>query len=322
MSRLDEKATETKPSVLDSDSAADSIPATRSQTDSRRRPFWKSALRVFRIPVYAYCGIVVVLLFLERSMIFFPDAVGDWNPSDVQFEEAWFESPDGEKLHGWFMEHPDPQAVILYLHGNGGNLTDRTYLIDHIRREMRTSVFIFDYRGYGKSSGKPNEPGVLMDARAARQWLSERTGTPEQEIVLLGRSLGGGVAVDLAAKDGARGLVLESTFTSLPDVGAVHYPWLPVRWAMRTRFDSLSKIQQYTGPVLQSHGTEDRTVPFELGERLFAAVPGPQKKFLKFPGYDHNDQQPLSYFAELDTFLSELPPTSGGRTQGNEALGD
>jgi len=169
------------------------------------------------------------------------------------------------------------------------------------------SVLIFDYRGYGKSEGKPSETGVLADGRAARAWLAEKEGVSESEIVLMGRSLGGAVAVDMAAKDGARALVLESTFSSVPDVAAYHYPWLPLRWVLRTRLDSAAKIGDYRGLLLQSHGDADSVVPYRLGQKLFQAANQP-KSFVTIPGGDHNDAQPREYYHALIEFLDDLPP--------------
>jgi fermentation-respiration switch protein FrsA (DUF1100 family) len=176
-------------------------------------------------------------------------------------------------------------------------------------RRLGFSVLVFDYRGYGKSEGSPNEKGVLLDARAARAWLAKRTGVAEREIVLWGESLGGGVAVDLAARDGARGLILESTFTSLPDVAAVHFRFLPVRLLMRSRLDSLNLIGQYKGPLLLSHGTADEIIPYALGQQLFAAANEP-KESVSFPGGFHNgpphpEEQP-EFQAALERFFNRL----------------
>lgn len=200
-----------------------------------------------------------------------------------------------------------PAAVVLFMHGNAGNIASRADTLAILNQRHRLSVLAFDYRGYGRSEGKPSERGILQDARAARAWLARRTGVAEQDIVLMGRSLGGGVAVDLAANDGARGLVLASTFTSLPDVGAHHFRWLPTNMLMSLRLDSLSKIKQYRGPLLQSHGDADRVIPYELGVRLFEAAPGP-KRFVTIPNGDHNDPQTEEYRVALDEFLATLPP--------------
>src|SRR5262245_40608042 len=181
---------------------------------------------------------------IENAIVFQPRAYpdGDWSP-DPRIEDAWIDSTDGVRLHGWFAEpvaNP-PRAVVLFTHGNGGNVTSRRHVIQLFRDRMNAAVLVFDYRGYGRSGGSPTEAGVLDDARAARRWLAARTGVREGDIVLVGHSLGGGVAVDLAAADGARGLVLEGTFTNLPDVAASHVPLLPVRAVMQTRLDSVAR---------------------------------------------------------------------------------
>ncbi|MDA7977999.1 MAG: alpha/beta hydrolase [Pirellulales bacterium] len=251
-----------------------------------------------------YLGIMIMMTFLEKSLIFFPSRKGNWTPTHADVEDAWFTAADGVKIHGWYFDHPNPQAVILFAHGNAGNLIGRAGTMDKIRHLADASVLIFDYRGYGQSDGKPDEPGILADARAARAWLSERAGVPESEITLMGRSLGSGVVVDLAARDGARGLILESAFTSLPDTAAEHYSWLPVRWLMRTRLDSAAKIASYDGPLLMSHGDADRVVPYKLGQRLFELAPSAQKEFVTIRGGDHNDPQPGEYYTALATFVA------------------
>lgn len=145
----------------------------------------------------------------------------------------------------------------------------------------------------------------MLDARAARRWLADRTDINETDIVLWGESLGGGVMVDLASLDGARGLVLERTFTSLPEVGALSFPFLPVRLLMRNRLDSLSKITAYRGPLLICHGDVDSIIPCELGRRLFAAANEP-KQFVQLPGIDHNDPLPEAWDDALDAFFDSL----------------
>ncbi|MGA2059976.1 MAG: alpha/beta hydrolase, partial [Thermoguttaceae bacterium] len=186
-----------------------------------------------------------------------------------------------------------------------GNITNRADILEKLHNTAGASVLIFDYRGYGRSEGKPNEAGILSDARAARAWLAKREKIPEQDIVVMGESLGGAVAVDLAAKDGAKGLVLISTFSSAPDVAAYHYPIFPVRLLMRTRLDAVGQIANFKGPLLQMHGEIDNIVPFKLGRRLFDAANEP-KQLLVFPRHDHNDMPPDQFFDALKDFLEKL----------------
>jgi hypothetical protein len=259
-----------------------------------------------------YLLILVLMMLFENSLIFIPSKhpQGHWNPRGLAIEDAWFQA-DGHKLHGWFVEVETPRAVVLIAHGNAGNVTNRYELL-HVFRSLGVSVLVFDYRGYGRSEGSPNEAGVLADARAARRWLAERAGVEENAIVLCGESLGGGVQVDLAAKDGARGLILISTFDSIVGVAAYHYPWIPVRWLMRTRLDSWSKIPAYHGPLLQIHGREDTIVPLKLAQRLFDAA-GEPKELVVVERGGHNDPLVPKAIEALDRFLARLPePAADG----------
>jgi len=261
---------------------------------------------MIRFAAIVYLLVLACLMFLEESLIFFPSRYpeGDWQPWGLTFEDAWFQTADGTKLHGWFVPHDSPKAVILFCHGNAGNVTHRADILEKLHNDVGASVLIFDYRGYGRSEGKPNEAGILADARAARAWLAKREKIAESDIVMMGESLGGAVAVDLAAKDGAKGLVLISTFTNLPDVAAYHYPIFPVRLLMRTRLDAVGQIANYKGPLLQMHGEDDTIVPIRIGRRLFDAANEP-KQLLIFPHHDHNDTLPEQFFDALRLFLEK-----------------
>jgi fermentation-respiration switch protein FrsA (DUF1100 family) len=269
------------------------------------------SLTALRTTAVGYCGVLLLLLFLENTLLYpapkCPE--GDWEAPYLEREDVTFASADGTRLHGWLAEHPNPRAVLMYCHGNGDCLGYLGPLMRELRDKYQLTVFAFDYRGYGKSEGSPSEAGIVADGHAAQLWLAERTRRRPADIVLMGRSLGGGVAVDLAAKNGARGLILQNTPTSMPDAAAYRYWFAPVHLLMKNRYDSLSKIGRYTGPVLISHGTADTLVPFALGQRLFAAAKSEIKRFFPIDGGGHNDPEPPEYDAVLDEFIRGLPIT-------------
>ena len=248
---------------------------------------------------------------LERKLIYHPQVYpdGDWKPPTSNTEEVWFIGRDESLLHGWFLPHPAPRAVALVCHGNAGSIAGLQESLIRLNQRHDLAVMAFDYRGFGRSPGTPSEAGLLTDARAARDWLAKRTGVAREEVVLMGYSLGGGVAVDLAAKDGARGLVLWSTFSNLPQTAAHHYSWLPTNLLMTQRFDSLAKIENYHGPLLQSHGDADTVIPYELGQRLHQRHRGP-KQFITIPGTGHLDADSEEYQVVLSEFLSQLEPSA------------
>lgn len=280
--------------------------------DAPHRSRWRhTAWRIVRAPLVAYIAIVLIMMFFENSMLLHPIKYpkGYWDlPSNV--EDAWFTADDGTKLHGWYGAIDEPRAVVLFSHGNAGNVSHRGERIENLNRHG-IAVMVYDYRGFGRSEGAADARHLLADARAARTWLAQRASLPERDIVLWGESLGGGVAVDLAAKDGARGLVLENTFSSLTDVAAHHYPWLPIRTLMRTRLESAEQIHDYHGPLLWCHGTSDTIVPYTVGRKLFDAANEP-KFGVAFEGGGHNGppypENRRDFQQPLERFLTALPP--------------
>ena len=264
------------------------------------------------------CSAIGVPSPWERSQLYRPVRYpsGDWQSVGLDYEDAWFSAADGTGLHGWYLPCRNAAATLLFAHGNAGNVTNLATPLREFCQRHRVSVMVFDYRGYGRSEGTPSEEGLVQDARAARAWLANRAGISERDILLMGRSLGGAVMVDLAANDGAHGLILESTFTSLPDVAQHHVPFWPVHWMMAGRFDSLTKIRDYRGPLLISHGDADETIPFEQGRRLFQAGNKP-KAFVTIPGGDHNSPQSEEYHELLDDFIGSLPRVSSRVRQPN-----
>jgi hypothetical protein len=251
-----------------------------------------------------YLAVCLLMMGLETTLIY-PVPPKRVSPSaeELGFEDVWFESADGTRLHGWYFAHAEPRFGLVYCHGNGEDVTDNADLVRLFHDRYRASVFLFDYRGYGQSAGSPHEAGIVADGLAAQLWLAKRLQVETDEMVLVGRSLGGAVAVAMAEQQGARALVLQNTFSSMVDVAADKYPWLPVRWIMRNRYPSAERIAAYDGPLLQNHGTVDRVAPMEFGKRLFEAAPSEAKQFIELPDYGHNDQFPETYFGALGDFL-------------------
>jgi fermentation-respiration switch protein FrsA (DUF1100 family) len=252
------------------------------------------------------------MMLLETWLVYPipPLSWGDWRPKGFEYEDVTFTSADGTKLHGWFVPNPNATRTVLYCHGNGEDVALVGELAAHLSNVLQASVFIFDYRGYGRSQGHPNEAGCIADGYAAQKWLAQRMGIEPDEIVIIGRSLVSAVAIALAADNGARALVLECAFPNMRDLAALHYPWLPVRWVMKNRYDSMSRIQRYHGPILQSHGTSDNLAPLGHARTLFDAVPSREKFWVQFNGLGHNDPPPPAYYKQLAEFLSGTPTRS------------
>ena len=227
--------------------------------------------------------------FLLNSLLYFPSSHVFGEPSDVGLsaEDVVFETEDGETLHAWWFRTPkETLGHVLLFHGNAGNIGDRL-LHARLLTDAGLDVFSFDYRGYGRSTGSPDEAGTYRDARAARAALLEQEGVDAHRVFYLGESLGGGVAVALAREAPPRGLVLLSTFTSVRDMGRVHYPFIP-QAVVPDAYPSLERIQYLECPLLVMHGDRDHIVPVEQGKALFEAAPEP-KTLRLFPGAGHND---------------------------------
>jgi fermentation-respiration switch protein FrsA (DUF1100 family) len=251
-----------------------------------------------------YLGILLVLMCFENQMVFMPiRADQDWDPPpSADCEDIELRADDGTPIHAWWLPQPGTAGAVLCCHGNAGNLSHWGLVLADLRAGLRQSVLMFDYPGYGRSGGRPSEAGCYAAADAAYDWLTQVKGVPPEHILLYGESLGGGVAVDLASRRQHRALVAVKTFTSVPDVGQHLFPWLPVRWVMRNRFDSVAKIGQTGRPVFVTHGTEDRLVPLALGRRLYEAAREP-KAFVPVAGAGHNDLPTSAFLPELEAFL-------------------
>lgn len=208
-------------------------------------------------------------------------------PRDVGFDyvDVNFETADGLTLHGWYIYARNPRGTVLFLHGNAGNISHRLDSVA-IFHELGFNTFIIDYRGYGQSEGKPGEEGTYLDADAAWQHLVTERGDDPARIVVFGRSLGGAVAAWLATKHKPAALIVESSFTSVAEMAAHLYPYVPIRFILRLRYPVIDFVSRITCPVLIVHSRDDEIIPFAMGKALYKAAPGP-KAFLELAG-DHN----------------------------------
>jgi fermentation-respiration switch protein FrsA (DUF1100 family) len=248
------------------------------------------AARVVIVLVLLVAGLVLFVMLFEEKLIYFPLSKLDMSPDQLglRYEDVSLLAEDGVRLHAWFLPHEGSAFTVLLFHGNAGNISHRLDRVLLMQSKLRTSVLLFDYRGYGQSEGSPDEQGTYRDGRAALRYLTGESKIPEDRIILFGESLGAAVAIQLALESEVRALVLESAFTSIPDMGSVHYPFLPVTRLLRTRYENLEKMPAVEVPVLFLHGVRDRIVPFEHGRRLYEAAKEP-KKFFAIDGAGHND---------------------------------
>ena len=283
-------------------------------TSPPRKSFKQRALRLSLVLAVGLIVAWVVLMFFERSMIFFPSPAptSGWPPEEpgVTLRELTLTAEDGQELHavyGSVPEAPPTRPVLLFCHGNAGNLADRYYFL----RELVpfADVLLFDYRGYGKNAGSPSEHGLYADAQAAWTWLTTEHGVAPSRIVIFGRSLGGGPAAELATRVPAAGLILDSTFTSIPAMAQRAFPFVP-RFLVSTKFDTLSKLPRITSPVLVIHSDVDEVIPYAMGRALFEAASEP-KAWHGIEGAGHNETLHVGgrpYLEALRSFSQSCVP--------------
>ena len=245
---------------------------------------------------------------IERAFIYFPDRNLNADPADVGlvFEEVRPVTSDGVQLHGWYVPG-DIEVTWLWFHGNAGNIGHRLENLRLLHDELGVGIYLFDYRGYGRSRGTPSEDGTYLDAEAALADLGSRDDIDADRIVYFGRSVGAAVAVELAARHPPYALILESPFPSIQDMARRIYPFLPIGRFLRTRYDSMAKVGRLAVPVLVLHGDRDDVVPLEAGKKLFEGAREP-KVFHVISGAGHNDTYEVGgreYFRVLREFVKE-----------------
>lgn len=243
---------------------------------------------------------LVAIRYIERNSIYFPMREITATPKEegLDCEDVYFKTSDNMLLNGWFIPNDKAKFTLIFAHGNAGNIGHR---IDKIilLRNLDLEIFIFDYRGYGKSEGRPSEEGLYKDIEAAYNYLVKKRKVPERDIILFGESIGGAVAIDLAHKTKVRALITEETFTSIKDMSRIAYPFLP-HFVFSSRFDCISKIKNTDCAKLIIHSIDDEIIPFYLGEKLFN-IASPPKRFLKIRG-SHN----AAFFTSEEEFAKGI----------------
>jgi fermentation-respiration switch protein FrsA (DUF1100 family) len=292
--------------IKDSHGVAQEVEYLTAHAKKHQATFYiMRSLIVFFIILIAFCAYFV---HSQYSKLYVPgDRFITLTPTsiDLPYEDVYFKTADGETINGWFIPAENAKATFLYCHGNEGNLTDRLSRINFFHK-MKMNVFIFDYRGYGKSSGKPSEQGLYKDAQAAYDYMVRKKEIDKNSIVILGVSMGGAVATDLCLNRKAKALILESTIVSLQTQAQDLYPFLPIKLFVHDEFDTISKMRNIHIPKLITHGIDDEVVSFKHARFLFDDAP-PPKKFLPFHGGHSDDVYKISdtYKDELYQFLHE-----------------
>lgn len=263
-----------------------------------------------------YLALLVLLFAVQGRLLYFPSRVITATPADagLPYEEVRLRARDGVQLQAWFVPAAADRGTILFFHGNAGNLSHRLISLQ-LFHQLGWNTLILSYRGYGRSEGHPSEKGTYLDAQAAWQYLVEERAVPPERIVLFGRSLGGAVAAWLAEQRSPGGVILESTFSSVPDLASEIYPFVPARLLVRFRYPTLARMPRIRCPVLVVHSPEDEIIPFRHGQRIFEAAAEP-KAFLQLRG-SHNEGFVVSgqpYHQGLRAFLERI--SGGGAIRG------
>lgn len=261
--------------------------------------------------VVVLCLLGGLLLLLETRFIYFPSRGYDATPSGLGLahEDVWLTAEDGVRIHGWYLPVPRARWVTLVSHGNAGNISHRLDRALLLQARLRSSVFLWDYRGYGASEGSPDEAGTYRDARAAYRYLVEEKQVKADELVLFGESLGSAVSLELALAHPAAALVLEAPFTSVRDLARTTI-FAPLAPFVRTRYESLARIPRLRMPLLVVQGDRDEIVPPVQGRRLFDAAPEP-KRYFAIRGAGHNDTYLVggeAYWRTIAAFLETVGP--------------
>lgn len=284
----------------------------------------RAGLVIIRVAVMSYVAILVALMCMETRMVYpgvylgerratseGPPAVGS---AELPIIDVAYVGQDGVTLQGRLLDRPGSKNTVLFFHGNASRAKWLDSWCRRLSRAFDATVMLAEYRGFDGSGPSPNEPGVLSDCAAAHQFLCDREGIAPDEIILYGRSLGGACAVAVAAHAGAKALVLDRTFDCIVNVAAQRFPFAPVQWLMRNRYDSVARIVDYDGLLVQIHGPNDAVIPIRNGRRLFDAAGGP-KHWIEVPGLGHNDSISSASLQEIANLVERQTSTGAGRDE-------
>jgi uncharacterized protein len=299
------------------------IPEARPIKPRRKRKRFRSrsariTIAVLRVVAIGYLTMMVSLVLMESRLVY-PGAYfkddGSLEGRNPAVETVEYPTTDTLKIRGRLLERPQSNNFLLFLHGNGVKASWLDDWLVALAEEFNATVLAAEYRGY-EDDVTPTEKGVLADCFAARDYLCQRYNKRPDEIILYGQSLGGGCAVAVASQGGAKALVLERTFDRLVDVASGKYPYLPINWLMKNRFDSVAKLTVYDGPLVVMHGTTDRLIPIKHAEALYQRAATPLKFWMPIEGLGHNDALPRDSLraaaAKVDELIqSQQPDTSG-----------
>lgn len=267
----------------------------------------KSLLWITGIIAAGYLFILLSMYLFQAQMVYHPTKKmwADPSAAGLPFEDVAFETTNGLQLYGWFVSAGDSALTILFCHGNAGNISGRLETI-RLLHDLGLNVFIFDYRGYGRSEGTPSETGTYRDALAAWRYLTQTRGIEDEKIITMGRSLGGSIAAWLAAHKDPAAAIIESSFTSAAQLAAGLYPWLPVRWLIKYDYNTLAYVQDIKAPVFMAHSRDDEIVPFHQGKILFEAARKP-KMFVELRGSHASGflETEIKYRRQLRAFLEK-----------------
>ena len=279
----------------------------------------RTLLSFLIIAISIYVVLMLMIYLFQGRMVFLSNIPGrtlDVSPADIGlvFEDVSITTPDNERLHGWYVPAENSEGVVLFFHGNAGNISHR---LDSIKifNDLGLDTLIIDYRGYGQSTGKTSEEGTYLDAQAAWDYLVKSRRVPADQIIIFGRSLGGAIGAWLAARQTPAAVIIESSFSSGVDMAQRLYPFLPVRLITRLKYPVVEYVSQLNCPVLVVHSRHDEIIPFQMGQAIYAAVKL-DKKFVELRG-DHNNGFLLSqevYIAGLEDFIRVIrPPLSSSK---------